>query len=193
MKPDQSFEENEHFPWFDPMGASGKFRPLLWFLLFLLVISLQGSHFIFSLPGNLNSGSDFFQDWASAKDWLDGRPLYGPLSDSLNRFLDIQADNKNITMDVHVNAHPLSLFLSHYPLHFSPMSTPCFYGIWSCLVFLFALPCSFLNQWTYPGIGGVYSLLAHFFFYVAPCKAKSIKGNGTSCFSHYSLQPISSI
>ena len=112
MKPDQSNNESKLFPWFDPMGASEKFRPVLWFLLFLMVVSLQGPHFIYSLPGNLNSGSDFFQDWASAKDWLDGRPIYGPLADSLNRFLDIQADNKKITMDVHVNAHPpFSLFV----------------------------------------------------------------------------------
>ena len=112
MKPDQSNNESKLFPWFDPMGASEKFRPVLWFLLFLMVVSLQGPHFIYSLPGNLNSGSDFFQDWASAKDWLDGRPIYGPLADSLNRFLDIEADNKNTTMDVHVNAHPpFSLFV----------------------------------------------------------------------------------
>jgi len=112
MKPDQSNNENRLFPWFDPLGASGKFRPMLWFLLFVFVVLLQGPRFIYSLPGNLNSGSDFFQDWASAKDWLEGRPLYGALSDSLNRFLDIQTNNNDITMDVHVNAHPpFSLFI----------------------------------------------------------------------------------
>ena len=112
MKSDQSDDKSQFFPWFDPMGASGRLRLVLWFLLFLLVVALQGPRFITSLPGNLNSGSDFFQDWASAKDWLEGRPIYGPLADSLNRFLDIQADNKNTTMDVHVNAHPpFSLFV----------------------------------------------------------------------------------
>lgn len=112
MNPDQSNNKDVLFPWYDPLGASGKFRPFLWFLLFLLVVSLQGPHFIHSLPGNLNSGSDFFQDWASAKEWFEGRPIYGPLSDSLDHFLNIQADNKNITMDVHVNAHPpFSLFI----------------------------------------------------------------------------------
>ena len=112
MKPDQSKNESRLFPWFDPLGASGKFRPMLWFLLFLFVVLLQGQRLIYSLPGNLNSGSDFFQDWASAKNWLEGLPLYDALSDSLNRFLNIQTNNKIIIMDVQVNAHPpFSLFI----------------------------------------------------------------------------------
>lgn len=112
--------ENNLFPWFDPMSASGKFEPFLWILIFLFVACLQGPRFIYSLPGNLNSGSDFFQDWASAKDWLDGRPLYGPLSDSLNRFLNINLSDKNITMDVHVNAHPPFSLFAVLPFAFLP-------------------------------------------------------------------------
>lgn len=120
MKPDLSKDESKLFPWFDPMGAGETIRPLLWLLLFLFVLSFQGPRFIFSLPGNLNSGSDFFQDWASAKDWLEGRPLYGALSDSLNRFLDIQTDNQKVTMEVHINAHPPCTLFIVLPFAFLP-------------------------------------------------------------------------
>ena len=97
------------FPWFDPLAPAGRLRPMIWGVLCLLVLFLQGPRFISTLPGNLQEGGDFFQDWASARDWLEGRSPYEKLSDSLERLMGIPVASEGkpgASMDITVNAHP---------------------------------------------------------------------------------------
>ncbi len=131
------------WPWLDPFRPVGKYRPLIYFLLFLFVVCFQGPRFLASLPGNLVSGGDFFQDWASANDWLAGRSLYADLSDSLNHLLNIQVSKNEvpgIVMDIQVNAHPpFSLFMVIPFALLGYESSVLAWNLFSLLLFLFSI------------------------------------------------------
>jgi hypothetical protein len=73
-------------PW-DPLNAAPKARPWLWLGLAILVGAMQGPAFVGSLRPDRSEGVDFFQEWAAARNLLNGLPVYGPLAPSVERYL----------------------------------------------------------------------------------------------------------
>lgn len=114
------------FPWYDPLAPLERWRPWVWGFLCVMVLFLQSSRFLGTLAGNLESGGDFFQDWASMRDWLDGRSPYEPLSESLERLLGIPVagvGKQGASMDITVNAHPPFSLLIILPFSLLPYQT----------------------------------------------------------------------
>ena len=70
----------------------------------VLVCILQGHSFVEDLRPPLDRGLDFFQDWASARNYLLGEPIYTPHEVTLRK-MGVRVDPNN-PFFVPVNAHP---------------------------------------------------------------------------------------
>jgi hypothetical protein len=86
-------------------------RILLWWVLLNLACWYQGPWFsrVFN-PKVVKTGSDtfladFFQDWASAKNFWEGLPIYTPQELTVHRYLGIPRDPNDIGF-IEINAHP---------------------------------------------------------------------------------------
>jgi hypothetical protein len=62
-------------------------RSWFWGLLAVLVASFQLPVFLDSLRPDSHEGMDFFQEWSSAKNWQQGRPVYEDLDLAAERYL----------------------------------------------------------------------------------------------------------
>ncbi len=60
----------------DPLAAWPAGRKWLWALLAVLAVLIQGPTFVRTLTPAVGEGNDFFQEWASARNYFDGRPIY---------------------------------------------------------------------------------------------------------------------
>ncbi len=99
-------------PLWDPLAVVPNVRPALWLGLALAVVLLQGPSFIEQLKPDPNVGNDFFQEWASARNWREGLPIYRDLRDAVQRYLGAE----NVHIIVPVNAHPPTSVLVALPL-----------------------------------------------------------------------------
>jgi hypothetical protein len=81
---------------------------------------MQGPDVVRSMRPVDNRWSDFFQDWASARNYFAGRPIYGDLLASAKRYiLGLEAGEGEVpraSADAEVNAHPPTSILLFLPL-----------------------------------------------------------------------------
>ncbi len=96
---------------------SGQAR-LAWAVVALLVGLWQGPNFVRELRPGQGSLRDFVQEWASARNFLEGRPIYEDQQVSLARYLDYHRnpDNPTDRFFLHYNAHPPTSVLLAVPL-----------------------------------------------------------------------------
>src|SRR5208282_6248200 len=75
-------DEGERPALWDPANAWPSGRRLIWALLATSVLVAQGPSFLHNIRKRWGGGNDFFQDWTSARNVLEGRPAYLPLSEA---------------------------------------------------------------------------------------------------------------
>jgi hypothetical protein len=90
----------------------------VWAILAVVVGLWQGPAFVRSMRPARSYLCDFLQEWASARNLLDGRPIYEDQEISLARYLDFRRDPANPTdrFFLRVNAHPPTSVLLAVPL-----------------------------------------------------------------------------
>ncbi len=102
-------------PW-DPLDAWPNERRWIWATLALWLLVLRGPAFIENLrvrpPEELIP--DFFQEYASARNRLEGLPIYANQHETVPRYLGRQLDDRR--SHVMVNAHPPAAVLLALPL-----------------------------------------------------------------------------
>jgi hypothetical protein len=104
-------------PW-DPLNAWPAGRRWLWIALAGLVCSLQGPAFIRDLRPARDRGVDFFQDWASARNLLNGLSIYTSHNVTVERYLGYRVNSADpqIKVEIDRNAHPPTSVLLALPL-----------------------------------------------------------------------------
>jgi arabinofuranan 3-O-arabinosyltransferase len=108
----------------------------IWAILAIAVCVWRGPMYAqVLLPGPDQAGCgylDFFQEWASARNLLEGRPVYTPHRDSYRRFLpDAPPPAPDDRYFIEVNAHPPTSVLLALPLAW--LSFPEAMRIWNLL------------------------------------------------------------
>jgi hypothetical protein len=91
---------------------------VLWTLLAFVACSIQVGSFLKSFRPADGMIPDFYQEWSSARNCLEGLPIYAPLSTSGSRHPDALNFNPDITplLGVEYNAHPPTSVLLALPL-----------------------------------------------------------------------------
>jgi hypothetical protein len=102
----------------DPLNAWPAGQKWIWAILATFAVIVQGPLFLQSFRVTWNSGNDFFQDWASARNVLEGRPAYLPLSESLTRHYPKTELNRRPQAQLRWNAHPPTSIVATLPLAF---------------------------------------------------------------------------
>ncbi len=92
-------------PW-DPMSAWPNERRWIWLTIAGWLVLLRGPAFIDNLQAKPPQEliPDFFQEYASARGWLEGRPVYADHHESVPRYLGTKLNDRRSY--VVVNAHP---------------------------------------------------------------------------------------
>ncbi len=124
-------------------------RPLLWWLLLAgVVVCFQGERLLRNLRPPPDRPMDFFQDWASAKNFLAGRPVYElhVVTTSLYLQCPAVADERS---RIEINAHPPPAVLVVLP--FAGLSYQNAHLLWN-LLSLTALAASVLILWRSLGL-----------------------------------------
>lgn len=103
--------------WWDPLNVSPRAQKWIWAVLCVLVCLQQGPSFLDSLRPAPNEGVDFFQEWSSAKSFLDGNSIYTRHSETVPRYLRLPVNDGRlpdaVQIKIDVNAHPPpSVFLA---------------------------------------------------------------------------------
>jgi hypothetical protein len=90
----------------------------VWSVVALVAGLLLGPGFVRSLRPGQGSLRDFVQEWASARNLIEGRPVYEDQETSLARYLDFHRDPANPTdrFFIHHNAHPPTSVLLALPV-----------------------------------------------------------------------------
>jgi hypothetical protein len=112
-------------PLYDPLGAWPGVRRWAWLFLAVVVSVTQGPSFVRQLRADPNVGNDFFQEWASARNYREGLPIYLDLRDSVQRYLGAG----DVQMTVPVNAHPPTSVLVALP--FAALDYPDAHLAWN--------------------------------------------------------------
>lgn len=81
-------------------------RQLAIFLTCGVFLFLLGPGFVASLEPTLSPPSDFFQDWASARNLTEGKPVYGNLRTAAGEYLGLDLNGKVVDGIVEINGHP---------------------------------------------------------------------------------------
>lgn len=89
----------------DPFHAWPQARPWIWAFLAAFVAAVQGPAFVRSLRPDRGVGVDFFQEWASARNVLNGLPPYENLAEAVHRYLGLDPQ-AGVHVQVPMNAHP---------------------------------------------------------------------------------------
>jgi len=121
----------------DPLAVVPAARRWLWASLAVLICVLQGPKFVSNLRPDRTEGVDFFQDWASARNVLEGAPVYTPQEASVERYLGYRPAK----LFTQKNAHPPPSVLLALP--FTGLDYPDATLAWN-LVSLVALTASLL-------------------------------------------------
>jgi hypothetical protein len=135
-------------PW-DPLNAWPKGRRWLWAALAVMACVLQGPTFLRSLRPPPDGWTDFFQEWAMARNYSCGLPIYADPQMTVERHLGYHLDNGEDDSDgilrvskvFWVNAHPPICVVLALPL--GSLDYPDAVFVWN-LVSLGAL---FLSFW----------------------------------------------
>jgi hypothetical protein len=96
-------------------GSQSARRACLWLGVGALLLVLQGERFRRNLQPAPDRPLDFFQEWASARNLINGLPIYTPHVVTIPRYLGQPAkcDERNF---IEVNAHPPSCVFLALPL-----------------------------------------------------------------------------
>src|SRR5579884_2401760 len=97
----------------DPLSAWPAGRRWLWLALAALVLVQAGPRFLRSLRPQLGQGTDFVQDWISARCLLEGEPVYTRLEGPIERHLGLRVPPGSLTIGY--NAHPPTSVLLAVP------------------------------------------------------------------------------
>jgi hypothetical protein len=105
----------------DPLNAWPKGRRWLWVALTGLVCLTNGPEFLRSLCPARDRWTDFFQEWASARNYCHGLPIYADHQLAVERhlgyYLDGEGPNIHKSADlIKVNAHPPTAVFLALPL-----------------------------------------------------------------------------
>jgi len=102
-------------PW-DPLGAWPNERRWIWLTIAGWVLLLRGPGFVEALKARPPQDivPDFFQEYASARNWLEGRTIYADHHETVPRFLGVKLNDQR--SHVFVNAHPPMSVLLAVPL-----------------------------------------------------------------------------
>jgi hypothetical protein len=102
-------------PW-DPLGAWPSERRWIWLTLAGWLFLLRGPAFIKNLEARPPQEliPDFFQDYASARNWLEGLPIYSSHFEAAPRYLGVSLKDRRA--HVVVNSHPPPSVLLVLPL-----------------------------------------------------------------------------
>jgi hypothetical protein len=129
----------------DPLNAWPAVRRWVWAALALFVCWIQGPRFVQSLRPPLETGVDFFQEWASGRNYFNGCSIYTEQKSSVERYLGFPIrggeGQKQIQVYVDVNAHPPPAVLLTLPLALVPY--PDAVLIWN----LISLAALFVSLW----------------------------------------------
>jgi hypothetical protein len=98
------------------MNALPPARKWIWAVVALLVVMTQGPSFLQSFRTTWREGNDFFQDWASARNVLHGRPAYLPLSKAISLYYPRADVQDPPAAHLPWNAHPPTSVLATLPL-----------------------------------------------------------------------------
>ena len=109
-------------------------RKWIWALLAILVVIAQGPTFLKQLRVTWKEGNDYFQDWASARNVLEGRPAYLPLSESVSRYFPKEEGRHPPPVLLPWNAHPPTSVLATLPLAW--LDYPLAGTVWNVLSLL---------------------------------------------------------
>src|ERR1041385_2978084 len=99
----------------DPMKAWPAGRWWIWAGLAAVACSFQGPVFLRTLTHPAWQCRDFFQDWASARNWFEGLPVYTRHEVTLPRYLGYPVD-ETMSLLSGVNAHPPTSVVLALPL-----------------------------------------------------------------------------
>ncbi len=111
-------------PW-DPFKNLSAARWWLWLVVAVVACTLQGGDFVRSLRPAPTNGVDFFQEWASAKNYWNDLPIYSSHRVTIPKYLGYQVNGSEgdptgdaegaVRMDLEVNAHPPTSVLMVLP------------------------------------------------------------------------------
>ena len=102
-------------PW-DPLNVRPRERRWLWLSVAFWAVVLLGPSFIENLQpvAPMRFIPDFFQEYASARNWFDGRPIYADHHETAPRLLGLKLNDPHA--HVFVNAHPPTSVLLAAPI-----------------------------------------------------------------------------
>ncbi len=102
-------------PW-DPTSTWPNERRWIWLTIAGWLLLLRGPAFIENLQARPAQEliPDFFQEYASVRGWLDGRPVYADHHESVPRYLGVRLSDRR--SHVVVNAHPPTSVLLAIPV-----------------------------------------------------------------------------
>lgn len=103
----------------------------LWFVLALAVVVWQAPGFIRSLYPPRTITFDFYQDWASARNFLNGEPIYADISLTIERYLGWRLPENWSPWYWRVNTHPPPSVLITLP--FAWLDYPEAFLLWNLL------------------------------------------------------------
>lgn len=106
-------------------------RQILWGVLAVAAVAMQGPDFISSLRPSPYQGVDFFQDWASARNFFENLPIYTSHSETIPRYLGLN----EVSVIIPYNAHPPASVLLFLP--FAALSYPNAVAAWNVCSLLF--------------------------------------------------------
>lgn len=109
-------DEGERPALWDPANAWPVGRKWIWALLAIYVLVAQGPSLLHNIRGRWDGGNDFFQDWTSARNVLEGRHAYLPLSVAAARHGPKVGGRPAATARLPWNAHPPTSVLATLPL-----------------------------------------------------------------------------
>jgi len=92
-----------HSSHWDPFQVWPRYRRAIYAVLSLAILALQGPAFIRSIGPPADATVDFFQDWASARNLLNGQSAYGDITPTAQDYLGSEAA---VEAGIRANAHP---------------------------------------------------------------------------------------
>jgi hypothetical protein len=99
-------------PW-DPLGAWPNERRWIWLTAAFWLLLLYGPAFVENLRATGDIIPDFLQEYASARNWFEGLPIYTDHHQTAPRYLHVSLDDKRA--HVFANAHPPTSVLLAMP------------------------------------------------------------------------------
>jgi hypothetical protein len=115
----------------DPANAWPVWRTWIWAVLATFVVAAQGPSFLRSTRTSWLGANDFFQDWSSARNVLEGRPAYLPLSVAAGLYGPKTDGRPAISSRFPWNAHPPTSVLATLPL--APLDYLNAFTVWNVL------------------------------------------------------------